>query len=216
MEDRPLPQPFQPQPTDLLVVVDVQTDFLPGGALAVPHGDAVIPVVNRLATRFAHVICTQDWHPPGHASFASTHPGRTAFDTIALPYGPQVLWPDHCVQGTPGAALAEGLELPGAELVIRKGFHASIDSYSAFAEADGSTTGLAAYARARGFTRIVLCGLATDYCVGWSALDARREGFAVALVEDGCRGIDLGGSLVTAWAAMDAAGVTRLVSEDLD
>ncbi|MFE1598505.1 bifunctional nicotinamidase/pyrazinamidase [Methylobacterium sp. ID0610] len=200
-----------PAETDVLLVVDVQRDFLPGGALAVPDGDAVIGPVNALGRLFAHVVLTQDWHPPGHASFASSHPGRQLFETVRLAHGEQVLWPDHCVMGTPGAALAEGLDLPAAELVIRKGYRPGIDSYSAFLEADRRTpTGLAGYLRERGFTRVVLCGLATDYCVGWSALDARAAGFAAVVVEDACRAIDQGGSLARAHAAMAEAGVERV------
>jgi nicotinamidase/pyrazinamidase len=200
-----------PGEADILLVVDVQRDFLPGGALAVPDGDAVVPAVNALGRRFAHVVLTQDWHPPDHASFASRHPGRAPFETVRLAYGEQVLWPDHCVMGTPGADLADGLDLPGAELVIRKGFRPGIDSYSAFLEADRTTpTGLAGYLRERGVARVVLCGLATDYCVGWSALDARAAGFEAVLVEEACRAIDQGGSLARAYAAMDAAGVRRV------
>ncbi|MGY2049936.1 bifunctional nicotinamidase/pyrazinamidase [Methylobacterium sp. JK268] len=205
-----------PAETDVLLVVDVQRDFLPGGALAVPDGDAVVPVVNALGRLFPHAVLTQDWHPPGHASFASSHPGRGVFDSVDLDYGPQVLWPDHCVMGTPGAALAEGLDLPRAELVIRKGFRPGIDSYSAFLEADRRTpTGLAGYLRERGITRVVLCGLATDYCVGWSALDARAAGFAAWVVEEACRAIDQAGSLARAWDAMAAAGVERVRMEDV-
>ncbi|WP_407525575.1 bifunctional nicotinamidase/pyrazinamidase [Methylobacterium oryzisoli] len=200
-----------PGEADVLLVVDVQRDFLPGGALAVPDGDAVVPAVNALGRRFPHVVLTQDWHPPGHASFASRHPGRAPFETVRLAYGEQVLWPDHCVMGTPGAELADGLDLPGAELVIRKGFRPGIDSYSAFLEADRTTpTGLSGYLRERGITRVVLCGLATDYCVGWSALDARAAGFEAVLVEEACRAIDQGGSLARAFAAMEAAGVRRV------
>jgi nicotinamidase/pyrazinamidase len=161
------------QHTDLLLVIDVQRDFLPGGRLAVAHGDEVIAVINRLGRRFANVALTQDWHPPGHISFASSHPGREPFQTIRLPYGEQVLWPDHCVQATTGAALHDGLELPQAQLVIRKGFHPDVDSYSAFLEADRKTpTGLASYLRERGIGRVFCVGLATDFCVAWSALDA--------------------------------------------
>jgi nicotinamidase/pyrazinamidase len=193
---------------DLLLVIDVQNDFCPGGALAVTDGDAVVPVVNRLAQRFAHVVLTQDWHPPGHSSFATSHPASAPFETIAMPYGPQTLWPDHCVQGTPGAAFHPQLATSKAELVIRKGFRASIDSYSAFHENDKTTpTGLAGYLRERGFKRIFMAGLATDYCVNYSALDARRLGFDTVVVRSGCRAIDLAGSLAAASAAMAAAGV---------
>ena len=198
-----------------LLAIDLQPDFLPGGALAVPDGDAVLPVINRLARAFATVVLTQDWHPPGHRSFASAHPGRAPFETVGLPYGEQVLWPDHCVQATPGAALAPALAIPHAALILRKGCNPGVDSYSAFAEADGTTTGLAAWLRARGITRVVLAGLATDFCVAWSALDARRAGFATAVAEDACRAIDLDGSLAAAWARMHQAGVARLRSADL-
>jgi nicotinamidase/pyrazinamidase len=194
---------------DLLLVVDVQNDFCPGGALAVPEGDAIVPVINRLARGFAHVLLTQDWHPPGHASFASRHPGRQPFETIELPYGTQILWPDHCVQGTPGAAFHPRLDIPHAELVLRKGYHPSIDSYSAFRENDRRTaTGLAAYLRERGFARVTLCGLATDFCVLYSALDAVAAGFAATVVLDACRGIDRDGSIARALDEMREAGVT--------
>ncbi len=201
---------------DVLIVVDVQNDFLPGGALAVPDGDAVIAPVNGLGRKFAHVVLTQDWHEPGHISFASTHSGKQPFDTIELPYGPQVLWPDHCVQSSHGAALADGLDVPRAELVIRKGFHHQIDSYSAFLEADQTTTtGLGGYLRARGFRRVFVCGLATDFCVAWTAMDARREGFDTFVIEDASRGIDQAGSLQAAWAMMLAEGVGRIGSRAL-
>lgn len=193
---------------DALIVTDIQRDFCPGGALAVPEGDAVVPAVNRLARRFAHVILTQDWHPPGHISFASFHPGRHPFETIGLPYGPQTLWPDHCVQETEGARFHPDLDIPHAELVIRKGFHPAIDSYSAFRENDRTTrTGLAGYLRERGFERLTLCGLALDFCVFYSALDARAAGFAATVILDASRAIDLGGSLARALAAMREAGV---------
>ncbi|WP_407147800.1 bifunctional nicotinamidase/pyrazinamidase [Bradyrhizobium sp. ORS 86] len=196
------------RPDDLLLVIDVQNDFCPGGALAVADGDAVVPVINRLAERFDHVALTQDWHPAGHSSFASSHPGAAPFSTVTMPYGPQTLWPDHCVQGTPGAAFHSQLATDRAELVIRKGFRTAIDSYSAFFENDRTTpTGLAGYLRERGLTRIVMAGLATDYCVHYSALDARRLGFEATVVLSGCRAIDLAGSLATATTAMLAAGV---------
>lgn len=202
-----------PDEREILLVIDVQVDFLPGGALAVPDGDAVIAPINRLLGRFPHAVVTQDWHPPGHVSFATRHPGRAPFDTVALDYGPQVLWPEHCVQGSAGAVLAPGLAAERAELVIRKGHHRHVDSYSAFLEADRRTpTGLAGYLRERGFTRVVLCGLATDYCVAWSALDARAAGFEAVVVEDAVRGIDRDGSVARAWAEMAAAGVGRVVS----
>jgi nicotinamidase/pyrazinamidase len=193
-----------------LVVVDVQNDFMPGGALAVPRGDEVVPVINRLAARFENVVLTQDWHPRGHASFASSHPGRKAFDTIELPYGKQVLWPDHCVQGTSGAAFHPDLDITRAQLVIRKGHHRDIDSYSGFLEADRkTTTGLAGYLKERGMKQLYVCGLATDFCVGWTALDARAAGFEVTLMEDACRAIDLDGSLAHAWQDLAAAAVRR-------
>jgi len=199
---------------DFLLVVDVQNDFLPGGALAVPDGGAVVPVINALALRFAHAALTQDWHCLGHLSFASSHPGRAAYETIELPYGTQVLWPEHCVQATPGAEFSAALRTPRAELVVRKGYRREIDSYSAFCEADRITpTGLTGYLRERGFTRVFLAGLATDFCVAYSAVDARAAGFAVAVVEDACRAIDIAGSLATAWARMNEAGVTRVTSE---
>lgn len=205
-----------PARDDALLVVDVQNDFLPGGSLAVPHGDEVVPVVNALAKRFETVVLTQDWHPAGHASFATSHPGTAPFDRTSLPYGEQVLWPDHCVQGSDGAALAPGLDVPHAALVIRKGLHPALDSYSAFVEADGATaTGLAGYLRERGIARVFVCGLATDFCVAWTALDARKREFEACVVEDACRAIDLDGSLAAAWRDMEAAGVKRMTSADI-
>jgi nicotinamidase/pyrazinamidase len=199
-----------------LLIVDVQNCFVAGGTLAVPHGEDVVPVINRLVGRFATVVATQDWHTPGHVSFASSHPGRKPFETIELPYGKQVLWPDHCVMGTDDARLVEGLDAAAAQLVIRKGFHPDIDSYSAFDEADRRTaTGLAGYLRERGIRRVCVCGLATDFCVASTALDARRAGFDAAVIEDASRGIDLNGSLAAAWTAMKAAGVHRIQSTDL-
>jgi nicotinamidase/pyrazinamidase len=196
---------------DVLLIIDVQNDFCGGGALAVGDGDAVVPVVNRLAERFDHVVLTQDWHPPGHSSFATSHPGSAPFESVTMPYGQQTLWPDHCVQGTSGAAFHPQLVTERAELVIRKGFRSAIDSYSAFYENDRKTpTGLAGYLRERGLRRIFLAGLATDYCVYYSAVDARRLGFDTVLVEAGCRAIDLAGSLDAAWTAMAAAGVQRI------
>jgi nicotinamidase/pyrazinamidase len=200
-------------PDDLLLIIDVQNDFCSGGALAVTDGDAVVPVVNRLAERFDHVVLTQDWHPKGHSSFATSHPGAAPFSSITMPYGQQTLWPDHCIQGTKGAAFHPELVTDRAELVIRKGFRGAIDSYSAFFENDRKTpTGLAGYLRERGLRRIVMAGLATDYCVQYSALDARRLGFDTTVVLAGCRAIDLGGSLAVATAAMTEAGVA-LVEE---
>jgi|SRR5579863_707057 len=192
----------------VLIVVDPQLDFCPGGALAVPQGDAIIPAVNGLARRFAHVILTQDWHPAGHASFASAHPGTTPFETIEVAYGRQTLWPDHCVQGTRGAGFHPGLDIPQVELIIRKGYRTTIDSYSAFRENDRSTpTGLAGYLRERGFERVTVCGLATDVCVFFSAIDARAAGFATAVALDASRAIDHDGSLAKALAAMREAGI---------
>ena len=199
-----------------LLVIDVQNCFLPGGSLAVKDGEQVIAVINRIAKGFANVVMTQDWHTPGHISFASVHAGKKPFETVDLAYGKQVLWPDHCVQGTDGAALSKDLSIPQAALVIRKGFHKDVDSYSAFTEADGkTTTGLAAYLKARQIERLFVAGLATDFCVAWTALDARKAGFETYVVEDACRGIDTQGSLAKAWADMDKAGVKRIQSNDL-
>ena len=196
---------------DILIIVDVQNDFCPGGALAVPHGDQIVPAVNRLAAEFAHVVLTQDWHPRGHASFASSHAGKNPFDSIDVSYGQQILWPDHCVQGTRGADFHPDLDIPHAELVLRKGFRTAIDSYSAFFENDHRTpTGLVAYLKERGFKRIALCGLATDFCVFYSALDGRHAGFEVTVTTDACRGINVDGSLDRAMRSMKEAGVTLL------
>jgi len=201
---------------DTLLVVDLQNDFLPGGALAVPDGHAVVPLVNRLAARFGHVVLTQDWHPTAHRSFASSHPGKAQFDSVTLDYGPQVLWPDHCVRGTRGAEFAAALDIPHAALVIRKGCRRNVDSYSAFCEADRTTrTGLAGYLRERGHRRVFVAGLATDFCVAWTAIDARAEGFEVIVIEDACRAIDTRGSLAAAWEQMRAAGVTRVSAREL-
>lgn len=202
--------------TDALIVIDVQNDFCPGGALAVSGGDEIVPLVNRLITASQHVVLTQDWHPAGHSSFASVHAGKAPFGTIDLPYGTQTLWPDHCVQGTKGADFHPGLAWTKAELVIRKGYRPMIDSYSAFFENDRTTpTGLAGCLRERGLTRLMLVGLATDFCVAYSALDARRLGFETHVVMDACRAIDLGGSLKEAVAKMQAAGVTLTESAAL-
>jgi nicotinamidase/pyrazinamidase len=204
---------IKPGIDSVLLVVDVQNGFLPGGSLAVNDGDQVIPVINRIARAFVNVVMTQDWHPAHHISFASSHPGRKPFETIRLAYGDQVLWPDHCVQGTDGAALAGDLSIPHAQLIIRKGFHDGVDSYSAFVEADKTTeTGLAGYLRERGLSKIFVCGLATDFCVAWSAIDACRLGFDVWVIEDAARGIDAGGSLARAWGDMEKAGVRRINS----
>ncbi|HEY2472815.1 MAG TPA: bifunctional nicotinamidase/pyrazinamidase [Terracidiphilus sp.] len=198
--------------TDVLLVTDVQNDFLPGGALAVVDGDGVIPVIHQVTPRFQHVVLTQDWHTPHHFSFASSHPGKKPFEQIETSYGPQTLWPDHCVQGTRGAEFHDDLRLPGAELVVRKGFHPGIDSYSAFFENDRITpTGLAGYLRERGLGRVFLAGLAYDYCVGYSALDARRLGFSAVILRDACRAIDLNGSVaaIEREFAQDGVGVMR-------
>lgn len=200
----------------VLIVVDVQNGFLPGGHLAVSHGDRIIPVINHIAPLFSNVVLTQDWHPSGHMSFASSHAGHKAYDTMKVRYGMQVLWPDHCVQGTLDAELSPSLQIPHAQLIIRKGFHPETDSYSAFMEADRQTsTGLAGYLRERDITQCYICGLATDFCVAWTALDARRMGFAAMVIEDACQGIDLNGSLTKAWEEMAAAGVQRIQSENL-
>ena len=200
----------------VLLVIDVQNCFLPGGSLAVKDGEQVVPVINKLARAFSNVVLTQDWHTGGHISFASSHSGKKPFETIDLDYGKQVLWPDHCVQGTEGAGLSKDLDVPHAGLVIRKGFRKNVDSYSAFTEADGkTTTGLAAYLKARNIQRLFLAGLATDFCVAWSALDARKAGFETYVIEDACRGIDTQGSLAKAWADMTQAGVKRIQSTDI-
>jgi nicotinamidase/pyrazinamidase len=207
---------IKPDASAALVVVDVQNCFLPGGSLAVKEGEQVIPVINRIAKIFDNVIMTQDWHTPGHISFASSHPGKKPFEVVRLPYGDQVLWPDHCIQGTDGAALSKDLNIPNAELIIRKGFHKDVDSYSAFLEADKKTdTGLSGYLRERGIKTIFVTGLATDFCVAWTAVDGRRAGLDVYVVEDACRGIDAMGSLAKAWFDMDKAGVKKIKSEDL-
>lgn len=192
----------------VLIVVDVQNDFLASGALAVPDGDAVIAPINALAECFDHVVLTQDWHPPGHISFASSHAGRKPLERLRLDDGrEQVLWPEHCLQGSHGAALAETLRVAKAELVIRKGYRTGTDSYSAFLEADGTPTGLAGYLRERRLSRVVVTGLATDFCAGFTAIDAARAGFATMLVEDASRGIDADGSMARTRAAMLASGV---------
>ena len=208
--------PIKPDDASALLVIDVQNCFLPGGSLAVKDGEQVVPVINRIAKGFANVVLTQDWHTEGHVSFATSHQGKKPFETVGLSYGKQVLWPDHCVQGTEGAAVSKDLSLPQAGLIIRKGFHKEVDSYSAFTEADGKTsTGLAKYLEARGLKRIFVAGLATDFCVAWSALDARKAGLETYVVEDACRGIDTQGSLAKAWADMDKAGVKRIQSSDI-
>ncbi len=201
---------------DVLIVVDIQNDFCPGGALAVPRGDEVVPIINSLAARFRNVVLTQDWHPRGHLSFASTHPGKRPYETIAAAYGEQVLWPDHCVQATPGAEFHAALQISHAGLVLRKGIHRAIDSYSTFYENDRTTpTGLVGYLRERGLTRVFLAGLAFDFCVRYSAEDARREGFAVFVVEDACRGIDVDGSVAATRASLATLGVPCIAAREL-
>ncbi|MBD2746929.1 nicotinamidase [Microvirga sp. BT688] len=208
---------MKPGDQDILIVTDVQYDFLPGGALAVPQGGEVIDPINRLAKAFRHVVLTQDWHPKGHASFASNHPGRQPFEMIDLHYGPQVLWPDHCVQSTPGAEISRELDIPHAQLVIRKGYNQDIDSYSGFKEADRQTqTGLAGYLKERGFRRVFCAGLALDFCVAWTALDAAAAGFDTFLIEDASRAIDTNGSLVRAQNDLSAAGVNIIGSAQLE
>ncbi|MDH3665764.1 MAG: bifunctional nicotinamidase/pyrazinamidase [Paracoccaceae bacterium] len=200
-----------PNDDDVLLVVDVQNDFCPGGALAVPRGDEVVPVINNLAERFKHVVLTQDWHPAGHASFASSHPGRNPMETITVAYGDQVLWPDHCVQERAGAEFHRDLSIPHAELILRKGYNHDIDSYSAFFENDRRTaTGLAGYLHERGLARVFLAGLAFDFCVRFSAEDAVNAGFSAIVLEDACRAIDLDGSADATRAGLEALGVRRL------
>jgi nicotinamidase/pyrazinamidase len=207
---------IKPGPDTALVVVDVQNCFLPGGSLAVAKGDEIIPLINRIAKSFQNVVLTQDWHTPGHISFASSHEGKKPFESIKLPYGNQILWPDHCVQGTEGAAISKGLDIPHAQLVIRKGYNPKVDSYSAFIEADGKLkTGLDGYLKGRGIKSIFVAGLATDFCVAWSATDARKLGLDAYVIEDACRGIDTQGSLAAAWTNMQKAGVKRIQSTDL-
>jgi len=207
---------IKPGADSALIVVDVQNCFIPGGTLPVNKGDEIVPIINAMAKKFENVVITQDWHTPGHTSFASAHSGKKPFETIKLSYGTQVLWPDHCVQGTNDAALQKDLDLPNAQLVIRKGYHKDVDSYSAFKEADRKTdTGLAGYLKARGIKTVYVCGLATDFCVAWTAMDARTAGFNAFVVEDACRGIDLKGSVAAAWKSMTAKGVKRIQSSDL-
>jgi nicotinamidase/pyrazinamidase len=204
----------KPGESDVLLVVDIQNDFCPGGALPVPRGDEVVPLVNDLAKKFAHVVLTQDWHPPGHHSFASSHPGKRPFETIILSYGPQILWPDHCVQGTLGAEFHPAFRIPHAEVVIRKGYRAPIDSYSTFYENDRTTpTGLSGYLQERGLTRVFLAGLAFDFCVRFSAEDARADGFTPVVIEDACRGIDVDGSVGATREAFAALGIACISRE---
>ena len=201
---------------DVLVVVDMQYDFLPGGSLAVAGGDEIVPLINTLARHFTNVVFTQDWHPADHISFASQHPGRAPFETIELPYGTQVLWPNHCVWNTHGAALSADLDIPHGQLIIRKGYNRLIDSYSGFQEADRETlTGLAGYLSERDVGRLYVVGLATDFCVGWTAIDGAAAGFDVTVIEDATRAIDNAGSLAKAWADMAEAGVERVMSKDI-
>ena len=208
--------PVKPDAKSALLVIDVQNCFVSGGTLAVKDGEQVVPIINRLAGAFENVVVTQDWHTPGHVSFASAHAGKKPFETTPLGYGNQVLWPDHCIQGTPDAALHKDLALPKAQLIIRKGYHPDTDSYSAFMEADGKTsTGLGGYLTSRGIDTVYVCGLATDFCVSWTALDARKAGFKAYVIEDASRGIDLNGSVKAAWAQMAQAGVMRIQSSDI-
>ena len=201
--------------TDVLIVIDVQNDFCPGGRLPVPGGSDVVPVINRLAGRFANIVVTQDWHPHDHFSFASMHPGKQPNDIIAAPYGPQMLWPDHCVQGTSGAQFHESLCVPQATIILRKGFHRTINLYSAFYENDRQTpTGLIGYLRERSLTRVFLAGLAYDFCVRYSAEDARRAGFSVLVIEDACRSIDVGGSAEAARSAFQNLGIQSIAAGD--
>ncbi|MDD0811172.1 bifunctional nicotinamidase/pyrazinamidase [Curvibacter sp. RS43] len=208
---------LKPGADSALIVVDVQNCFVPGGTLPVAKGDEVVPVINRIAAAFENVVVTQDWHTQGHASFASSYEGKKPFESTKLAYGQQVLWPDHCVQGTDDAALHKDLKVPQAQVILRKGFHKHVDSYSAFEEADRKTaTGLAGYLKARGIKTVYVTGLATDFCVAWTALDARRLGFKTYVVEDACRAIDLNGSLAAAWKQMSAKGVKRIQSSDIE
>ena len=209
--------PIKPGASSALIVVDVQNCFVTGGTLPVKGGEEVVPIINTLARGFQNVVITQDWHTPGHASFASSHPGKKPFETTRLRYGTQVLWPDHCVQGSQDAAVHKDIDIPHAQLVIRKGWRREVDSYSGFIEGDRRTrTGLEGYLRERGIEKVFVCGLATDFCVAWTALDARKLGFEASVIEDGCRAIDTQGSLAAAWADMDKAGVRRVRSAEFD
>lgn len=205
-----------PRSGDLFLVVDVQYDFLPGGALGVAGGDEIVPLINKLGRKFANVGMTQDWHPAGHISFASSHAGAKPFEVIGLPYGPQVLWPDHCIWDSHGAAFSSELDLPRAQFVVRKGYRETVDSYSGFIEADRRTrTGLEGYLREREIQRLFVAGLATDFCVNWTAVDACKAGFETYVIEDACRAIDTDGSLQRAWSEMSAAGVTRIAAGEI-
>lgn len=206
-----------PRNRSVLLVIDVQNDFIPGGQLAVPEGDVIVALINRIAGHFKQVVIAQDWHPAGHASFASSHPGRKPYDSVQLPYGAQTLWPDHCLQASHGAELHADLNLPHAQLIIRKGCNPDIDSYSAFVEADHTTTtGLAGYLKARGIDTVYMVGLALDFCVMYSALDARAAGFNTFVVVDACRAIDRDGSLAAATQRMQAAGVRLITAKDVE
>ena len=207
---------IKPGSKSVLIAVDVQNCFVEGGTLPVAKGSEVVPVINRISTAFENIVVTQDWHTKGHASFASAYDGKKPFETTKLSYGTQVLWPDHCVQGTKDAELHKDLSLPSAQLIIRKGYHPKVDSYSAFIEADAKTaTGLSGYLKQRGIKTVFVTGLATDFCVAWTAMDARAAGFEVYVVEDACRAIDLNGSLAAAWKNMAAKGVKRIQSDDI-
>jgi nicotinamidase/pyrazinamidase len=202
--------------SDALLVVDIQDDFCPGGRLGVPRGDEVVPIVNRIAAKFTNVLLTQDWHPPGHLSFASSHPGKRPYETIEASYGPQVLWPDHCIQGSAGAQFRADLQISHAALVVRKGFRRAIDSYSAFYENDKTTpTGLGGYLRERGLARVFLAGLAFDFCVRYSAEDAHREGFSVIVLDDACRGIDIDGSVAATRQRLGALDIPCIGSDSI-
>ena len=206
----------KPSASSALVVVDVQNCFVTGGTLPVKGGEEVVPIINQLSGKFENIVVTQDWHTPGHASFASAHAGEKPFGMKKMPYGNQVLWPDHCVQGTDDAALHKDLKLPSAQLIVRKGYHPKVDSYSAFMEADGKTpTGLGGYLKQRGIKTVFVTGLATDFCVAWTALDARKMGFEAFVIEDATRAIDLNGSLAAAWKSMAAKGVKRIQTSDI-
>lgn len=212
-----LTRKIRPGAASVLIVVDVQNCFIAGGTLAVPHGEQVALVINKIAAAFENVVMTQDWHPKGHVSFASTYPGRKPFETIQIAGLNQVLWPDHCVQGTPDAALDRDLNIPQAELILRKGFRKDVDSYSAFEEANRKTpTGLEGYLKERGIKTVFVSGLATDFCVAWTALDARKADFETYVIEDACRGIDLNGSVAAAWTQMKQRGVKRIQSSDIE
>jgi len=208
---------IKPAGSAALIVVDVQNCFVDGGTLPVSKGAEVVPIINKLAGAFENIVVTQDWHTQGHASFASSYQGKKAFETTKLSYGTQVLWPDHCVQGTDDASLHKDLKLPTAQVIVRKGYHKNMDSYSAFEEADHKTlTGLAGYLKQRGIKTVFVTGLATDFCVAWTAMDARKLGFEVYVIEDATRAIDLNGSLAAAWKQMSAKGVKRIQSGDIE